>query len=188
MTKIEKLIAEHCPDGVEYLPLGELLNYSQPGKYIVHSTEYDDAYETPVLTAGQTFILGYTDEKDNHYPATKENPIVIFDDFTTATKWVDFEFKVKSSAMKILTPKSPDVATIRYVYLAMQNIKYVPTEHTRQWIETYSKFEIPVPPIPVQEEVVRMLDGMVGLVDALEGEIAARRQQYEYYREKLLSF
>lgn len=186
MNKLEKLIAKLCPNGVEYKPLGDLLDYEQPTKYIVHSTEYNDSYATPVLTAGQTFILGYTDETDGHYLASKEQPAIIFDDFTTATQWVDFEFKVKSSAMKILTLTNPALANIRYVYFAIKGIKFVPGEHSRHWIEKYSKFEIPIPPLPVQEEIVRMLDEMTGLIDELEQELAARKQQYEWYRDQLL--
>ena len=95
MSKIEQLIKKFCPNGVERVPLETLLDYEQPGKYIVRSTEYDDTFPTPVLTAGQTFILGYTDEEDGIYEASKNAPVIIFDDFTTANKWVDFRFKVK---------------------------------------------------------------------------------------------
>lgn len=85
--------------------MGELLDYTQPTKYIVSSTEYSDEYDIPVLTAGQTFVLGYTNEHENICNASQSNAVIIFDDFTTAIKWVDFPFKVKSSAMKILTAK-----------------------------------------------------------------------------------
>ncbi len=104
-SKIEKLIVELCPQGVELKELGEVLDYEQPTKYIVKSTDYEDGHKTPVLTAGQSFILGYTKETDGIYKASKENPTIIFDDFTTSFHWVDFEFKVKSSAMKMLRPK-----------------------------------------------------------------------------------
>ncbi len=106
MNDLEKLIQELCPQGVSYVEIGTSVNYEQPTKYIVNSTKYDDTYKTPVLTAGQTFVLGYTDETQGIYPASKENPVIIFDDFTGAFKWVDFPFKVKSSAMKILTANS----------------------------------------------------------------------------------
>lgn len=78
------------------------MNYEQPTKYIVSNTDYSDEYQTPVLTAGQTFVLGYTNETEDIYEASKEKPVII-DDFTGAIKWVDFPFKVKSSAMKMLT-------------------------------------------------------------------------------------
>ncbi len=105
MHKIERLLQTLAPKGVEFRKLGEVLEYNQPNKYCVTSKEFDKSYPTSVLTAGKTFILGYTNEKDNIYQASKSSPVIIFDDFTTATQWVDFPFKVKSSAMKILLPK-----------------------------------------------------------------------------------
>ena len=82
--------------------LGDILEYEQPGPYIVKNTDYNDNFDIPVLTPGKTFILGYTDEKDGIYKANKDSKVIIFDDFTTASRLVDFDFKVKSSAMKIL--------------------------------------------------------------------------------------
>lgn len=180
MSKLDELINKLCPDGVKYEQLGKVLDYQQPSKYIVHSTKYDNEFETPVLTAGQTFILGYTNEKDGIYEATKENPVIIFDDFTTANKWVDFRFKVKSSAMKLLTSKDNNKYNIRYLFHVLQTIKYTPVDHSRQWIEKYSKFRIPVPPMEVQSEIVRILDNFT--------ELTARKKQYEYYRDELLTF
>ena len=71
MTKLDRMITELSPDGVEFVKLGYIINYEQPTKYIVKSTDYDDSYVTPVLTAGQSFILGYTDETDCVYPASE---------------------------------------------------------------------------------------------------------------------
>ena len=184
MSKLQELIRELCPDGVDYKKLGELLDYEQPTKYIVKSTEYDTSYDTPVLTAGQTFILGYTNEKFGIYKASQENPTIIFDDFTTSFHWVDFEFKIKSSAMKMLRPKDTFDGSFKYVYYAMKCIKYEAVDHTRHWISKYSQFEIPVPPLEVQEEIVRILDHFTNLA----AELQARKEQYEYYRNKLLTF
>ncbi len=187
MNTIKQLIEKYCPDGVEYKKLGEVLGYEQPSKYIVKSTDYDDSYSTPVLTAGQSFILGYTNETDGIYSASKSNPTIIFDDFTTSFHWVDFDFKVKSSAMKMLRPISTDI-DFRYVYFAMFCIKFEPQDHARHWISKYSLFEIPVPPIPVQREIVRILDNFTSLEAELEAELEARKKQYEYYRDQLLTF
>ena len=187
MSKLQDLIDSLCPNGVEFKPLGDLLDYEQPTKYIVRSTEYDDSYKTPVLTAGQSFILGYTDEEDGIYQASKESPVIIFDDFTTSFHWVDFPFKVKSSAMKILYPKSIS-ANFKYVHYAMQCIGFVPGEHTRYWISKYSRFLIPIPPLPVQEEIVRILDCFSSYAAELQAELQARKEQYEYYRNLLLTF
>ncbi len=188
MSKVDELIQELCPDGVERVALGELLSYEQPGKYAVKSTEYRDEYETPVLTAGQSFILGYTNEEDGIYPASLENPVVIFDDFTTSFKWVNFPFKVKSSAMKLLTARSGKRHDLRFVYYAMQTINYQPVEHARQWIGIYSKFQIPLPPLEVQEEIVRILDQFVELDRELEEEIAGREKQFATALESMSDF
>ena len=182
---IDRLVAELCPDGVEYRPLGELLGYEQPTKYLVSSKDYDDSYPTPVLTAGKTFILGYTNETEGIYPASKEEPVIIFDDFTTAFKWVEFPFKAKSSAMKMLTLKSGNNSLFKYVYYAMQCIVYNSSDHARQWISKYSNIEVPVPPLEIQEAIVEILDKFTNLEAELEAELEARTLQYEYYRGSL---
>ncbi len=187
MTKLETLIRKLCSDGVVFVKLGDVLGYEQPTKYIVKCKEYQDR-GLPVLTAGQTFILGYTDEQDGIFEASKENPVVIFDDFTTSFHWVDFNFKVKSSAMKMLRVQSKKEVSFRFVYYAMKCIKYQTLEHSRQWISKYSQIEIPLPPIEVQTEIVRILDKFTELEAELEAELDCRKRQYEYYRDKLLSF
>lgn len=178
-SHIEQLIQNLCPNGVKYMPLGEVLDYEQPTKYIVKSTEYDEAYKTPVLTAGQGFILGYTNETDGIYKASKANPTIIFDDFTTSYHWVDFDFKVKSSAMKMLRPRKDLDISFRYVYYAMLGIDYSPSEHSRQWISKYALFTIPLPPLPIQEEIVRTLDAFANLIENIDTEIKERKRQLD---------
>lgn len=184
MSRLEELIQQYCPDGVEWKTLGDYLSYEQPALYLVASTKYDDNYPTPVLTAGQSFILGYTNEENGIFQASKDAPVIIFDDFTTSFHWVEFPFKVKSSAMKMLRPTDEKKALFRYLYYCMKNILYTPGDHTRQWIGTYSQFEIPVPPLPVQEEIVRILDTFT----ELQAELQKRKQQYNYYLDNLLNF
>ena len=171
---------------LEWKKLESLLDYEQPSKYIVKSTNYDDSYSTPVLTAGQTFILGYTDETEGVYHADKEHPVLIFDDFMTSFHWVDFDFKVKSSALKILKPKK-DV-DLRLVYFLMKEIKYEPKEHSRHWISVYSQFEIPIPSLAEQKRIVGILDTFTESIENLTMQLNERQKQYEYYREKLLTF
>lgn len=188
MNKIERLIKELCPNGVEWEEIGKIIDYEQPTKYLVSSKEYNDNYELPVLTAGQTFILGYTNETEGIYQASKENPVIIFDDFTTSKKWVDFNFKVKSTAMKILKVKSGvSNILIRYVWHYLGTITYSTDQHGRQWISTYSKFKIPIPPLEIQEEIVKILDKFTDYVTELTTELTLRQKQYNYYRDKLLS-
>ena len=175
---------------IKWMKLEDTLDYIQPSKYIVSSKDYREE-GIPVLTAGQSFILGYTNEKEGIYISDDDNPVIIFDDFTTSFHWVNFQFKVKSSAMKILRPKRDDVS-FRYIYYAMKGIKYDISEHSRQWISKFSQIKIPIPSLEEQIRIASILDYFgslsVNLRDYLPAEMEARRQQYEYYREKLLTF
>lgn len=187
MGKIDELIKQFCPDGVQKVPLGDVLDYEQPSKYIVKSTEYDNSYNIPVLTAGKGFLLGYTNEQAGVYAASEENPTIIFDDFVTSFHWVDFPFKVKSSAMKMLTCKNKG-NSFRFIYYAMCEIGFVAKEHSRHWISVYSKIEIPLPPLAVQKKIVEILDTFTGMTDNLQKELEQRQKQFEYYRNQLLVF
>ena len=128
----------------EQRKLGEIFKYEQPQAYIVESTEYDDKNDVPVLTAGQSFILGYTDEQFGIKEASEKNPVIIFDDFTTSLHYVDFPFKVKSSAMKLLTLNNQN-DNIHCAYNVLQRIGYVPVSHERHWISTFAKFDVLLP-------------------------------------------
>lgn len=148
------------PKGWKRIPLYELLDYERPDKYIVSSEEYSDNYKIPVLTAGKTFILGYTNEDDGIY---KDVPVIIFDDFTTESKYVNFNFKVKSSAMKIL--KTENKTTLKYLYYLMQTIPFDHESHKRYWISEYSKLKIDIPEkIEEQQEIVQVLDTMSDII------------------------
>ena len=187
MNKIEEMLKN---EKVEWRKLGELIDYEQPTKYIVNETDYSNEYEIPVLTAGQTFILGYTNEKENTYKASNEFPVIIFDDFTTSNHWVDFEFKIKSSAMKILKPKN-SLITFRYCYYFIKTLNIDITDHKRMWISKISNIEIPIPSIKTQEKIVKILDSyteyITELQEKLKIELQARNKQYNYYRDMLLS-
>lgn len=135
------------------MTLADVFEYIQPSKYIVKNTEYNDDFKIPVLTAGKTFILGYTNETDGIYT---DVPVVIFDDFTTDMQYVDFDFKVKSSAMKILKIKKE--YDILFMFYTMRTLNYKVGAHERQWISKYSKLEIDVPPLYAQKQMARIFD------------------------------
>nr|WP_274595196.1 restriction endonuclease subunit S [Enterococcus faecium] len=157
------------------------------------STNYSDNFDTPVLTAGKTFILGYTDEISGIYSASK-SPVIIFDDFTTANKWVDFDFKAKSSAMKMITSKNESKVLLKYIYYWINTLPndLIVGDHKRQWISNYSNKLIPIPPLGEQTRIVSILDKFEALTSSItEGlprEIELRQKQYEYYRNMLFSF
>lgn len=188
-SKAKKLIEMIQTAPVEWKPLGEVADYEQPTKYLVASKNYDDKFDTPVLTAGKTFILGYTDETEGIYKAS-ESPVIIFDDFTTANKWVDFDFKVKSSAMKIITSKNEQDVLLKYVYYWLNTLPNSLTDgdHKRQWISNFSNKEIPIPSLETQKKIVKILDKFTELEATLEAELALRKRQYRYYRDFLLDF
>ena len=150
------------PEEWEYKQLDEVLDYEQPQKYIVESTEYSDDYTTPVLTAGKSFIIGHTNERSGIYTNV---PVIIFDDFTTDSKFVDFPFKVKSSAMKILHPKG-DI-NLKYLAYFMSITRLVGTTYKRYWISEYSKIKIPVPPKEEQDKIVFLIEKFYSLMDSI---------------------
>ena len=148
--------------------LGEVLDYEQPTKYLVSSTDYSNEFSTPVLTAGKTFLLGYTDETSGIF--NKNLPKIIFDDFTTAFQFVDFPFKAKSSAMKMLIPRDSSV-NMHYVFSAMLQIKYTPGDHKRHWISEFQEFEIPYPSVAEQKKIVQFLTNLDSNIENLNQQI-----------------
>ena len=120
----------------EKMTFDNLLDYERPEKYIVESTNYESS-GTPVLTANKAFILGYSSETFGIY---KNVPVILFDDFTTDKKFVDFPFKVKSSAIKILKPKGQN--NLKFIFEIMNNTKFTFTEHKRYYISTYKNIAI----------------------------------------------
>ena len=105
--------------------VGDVLDYEQPQSYIVENTEYTNE-GTPVLTANKAFVLGYTLETDGIYD---KGDCIIFDDFTLDCKYVDFPFKVKSSAIKILTAKNKEL--LRYTFEFLKYLDLSTEEHKR---------------------------------------------------------
>ncbi len=159
----------------EYKELGLLLDYEQPTKYIVSSTNYDNSFPIPVLTAGKTFILGYTNEEHGIFSAESQN-VIIFDDFTTAYKFVNFNFKVKSSAMKILKT-DPRKNNIFYLYSTFSTLFLsLGDEHKRRWISEYSKLEVPVPCLKEQTKIANFLSAIDQKIEVVGQQIEQAKQ------------
>lgn len=189
---------ERLLDGtaVEWVPLGEVTSYEQPTAYLVKSAIYHDSFPTPVLTAGKTFILGYTNENDGIYPASRY-PVIIFDDFTTANKWVDFDFKAKSSAMKMIASSDGKRFSLKYVYYWLNTLpnEAAESDHKRHWISDFCSKQIPIPcpeepqkSLAIQAKIVQILDTFTALKEELTQELVARKTQYKHYLNQLLGF
>ena len=154
------------PRNWAWCQLDDILDYEQPTDYIVQTTNYSDLYKTPVLTAGKSFIIGYTNESKGIF---RKSPVIIFDDFTTESKYVNFEFKVKSSAMKIL--KANKLVNLRYVFYHMSITKLIGESHKRYWISEYSKLHIPIPPYNEQNRIVQTIESIFRQLDSIATEL-----------------
>lgn len=165
------------------IELKHVLQYEQPSKYIVFNTDYVNS-GIPVLTAGKSFILGYTNENTGIYNKGK---CILFDDFTTDIKKVDFKFKVKSSAVKMLTPVN-DNYDLDFLYYAMSNINYVPVTHNRHWISIYSKFEIFIPnTLEEQKKISSILINADNEIEALKEKLSKYQKIKDGMMEDLLT-
>lgn len=162
--------------------LGELLPFEQPTAYIVKSTDYSDAYATPVLTAGKSFILGKTNETDGVFD---QLPVIIFDDFTTATQFVNFRFKVKSSAMKILHINT-DLVIPKYIFYRLQIIQFDHSTHKRYWIQSYSKIKVLIPPLDEQSRIVAHIEELFSELDKAADTLKTTKEQLAVYRQAVL--
>lgn len=140
--------------------LGEVLSYIQPTPYIVDSTVYDSA-GIPVLTAGKTFVLGYTDEADGIFTNL---PTIIFDDFTTESRYINFPFKVKSSAIKMLTLKD-DNNDLYFLYSLMSTIDFTVGAHKRYWISEFQNLIVSIPSLPEQRKIASCLSSLDTLLE-----------------------
>ena len=157
---------ENLPDGWTFCKLEDIIDYEQPQVYIVQSTDYKEQYKTPVLTAGKSFIIGYTNEE---FGICSNLPVIIFDDFTTDSRYVDFPFKVKSSAMKILHVRKG--INIQYVCQFMSVTKLIGDTHKRYWISEYSKLTIPIPPRAEQERIIDKINELFLILDSISTEL-----------------
>ncbi len=151
------------PEGWCVCRLEDIVDFEQPQKYIVSSTDYSNDYDIPVLTAGKSFIIGYTDETFGVYNTL---PVIIFDDFTTESKFVDFAFKVKSSAMKILTVKKPIIP--QFIHAFMRITHLIGDTHKRYWISEYSKLHIMLPPLEEQERIVQTVMSFESMLEDIK--------------------
>ena len=160
LVLVPKLRFPGFRDEWEWTALGECLDYQQPTDYLVSVINYSNSYFVPVLTAGKTFILGYTNE--THGVFSEGLPVIIFDDFTTATQFIDFPFKTKSSAMKILQARGG--ANIKFMYELMRMITYEVGAHERHWISKFAPMLVLVPQTEEQQKIADCLASIDELI------------------------
>lgn len=176
-TFLEKLL-----DGaeVEWKPLNKIVTtITAPVK--LKREMYCSTGSTPIIDQGEKFIAGYTNE---NFEAIPSNEYIIFGDHSEYIKYVNFSFIQGADGLKILKPKEDNA---KYIYYAFQNFYVKELNYKRHWSSAKETL-IPLPPPTVQTEIVRILDALTALTSELTSELILRQKQYEYYREKLLSF
>ncbi|MCA3394895.1 MAG: restriction endonuclease subunit S [Roseomonas sp.] len=165
----------------EMKPLSAGLDYLQPTPYLVSDTSYRPIYKTPVLTAGKTFILGYTNEE--HGIFRDGLPVIIFDDFTTASQFVDFPFKAKSSAMKILQAKNG--SNIKFMFEALQMLSFEVGAHERHWISVFAPMLVAVPKPCEQQKIAECLSSVDEAIAAQARKVDALKKHKKGLMQQL---
>ena len=158
--------------------IGEMLGYERPDKYIVKSTDYVENGDIPVLTANKSFVLGFTNEAKGIY---EDVPAIIFDDFTTDSKFATFPFKVKSSAIKILKKKINNI-DLKYLFERMQIIRFPLGGHKRYYISEYQHINLEVPKFEEQQTIAKVLCDMDTEIEALE----KKRNKYKAVKQGMM--
>lgn len=184
MSRIEELIEELCPDGVEYKELGEVCKFNRGTSITQKDTKIG---EVPVIAGGQkpSYYHNSHNRKGDTIAVSGSGAYAGFVTFWTIPVFLSDSFSVDPN-YEILIPK--------YVFYFLKSIQEkihntkkgsgVPHVHG----SSIYKFQIPIPPLPIQEEIVRILDKFTELEAELEAELESRRKQYEYYCNQLLAF
>ena len=160
---------------------GDVLCYEQPTKYLVLDMDYtDDCSMTPVLTANKAFILGYTKENFGIYA---KGPCIILDDFTLDCKYVDFCFKVKSSAIKILRAKTE--TNLRYIFEYIRFLELNTTEHKRHYIAEIEPMPILLPSKEEADRIARLFASLDERMEVARNELKILVSQKSYMLQKM---
>ena len=161
--------------------IGNILSFEQPQRYIVSSAEYsNDCTFTPVLTANKAFILGYTTETDGIY---SKGDCIIIDDFTLDCKYVSFPFKVKSSAIKILTAKNKFI--LRYTYEYLKSLELSTEEHKRHYIADVQPHSCVLPDENILKTIALVFENLACKLANEQSLVLILNKQKQYLLSKM---
>lgn len=185
MSRVEDLIQEYCPNGVEFQTLGNvLINFDSKRIPITKSNRHKGMYPYYGANGIQDYVDGYI--FDGTYLLVGEDGSVIKENGTPIINWASGKIWVNNHAHVLQSNSEKISLRFAYFYLQTVNISSFITGGTQPKLnqKNLNKIPFPIPPLPVQDEIVRILDSFT----QLEAELEARRKQYEYYRDSLLSF
>lgn len=210
MTKLEKLIEELCPNGVEYKTLGEIASDIYRGAGITRNQVTEDG--TPCVRYGEIYTtygiyfdkcVSHTDENLIQSKKYFEYGDILFaitgesvEDIAKSTAYVGNEKCLAGGDIVVLkhnqNPKYLSYVLSTTTARIQKSKGKVKSKVVHSSVPAIKEIRIPLPPLEVQAEIVRILDdystSVAALQQELEKELTARKKQYEYYRDKLLSF
>lgn len=180
MAKIDDLLQELCPDGVEWKELVDVVKtISPPIKLKVDSYLLSGLF--PIIDQSKDQIAGYTDDISNTLP---DGQYILYGDHTLAVKYYEGRFAQGADGLKILLSKSN---LPKYIYYCICAYNIQNNEYKRHWTQA-KQIKLPLPPLPIQHYIVEALDTFTDAISNLEEELALREKQFEFYKEQLLSF
>ena len=177
MSRLADLIAELCPDGVKYKPLSECVVLPSIPRGLKRG-QYESSGTYPIVDQGRGQVAGYSSDETK---LVKDIPGIVFGDHTREIKYVDHFFVPGADGVKWI--RAVDDVDIRYLFHSLSSLAIPSRGYNRHW-NVVREMSIPVPPLEVQREIVRILDQFT----ELEAELEARQAQYEHYRTHLLSY
>jgi len=181
MSRLADLIAQLCPDGVKYKPLSECVVLPSIPRGLKRG-QYESSGTYPIVDQGRGQVAGYSSDETK---LVKDIPGIVFGDHTREIKYVDHFFVPGADGVKWI--RAVDDVDIRYLFHSLSSLAIPSRGYNRHW-NVVRDMSIPVPPLEVQREIVRILDQFTTLEAELEAELEARRAQYEHYRTQLLSY
>lgn len=185
MSKLQELINRLCPNGVEFKTVKESVGLNRGTR--LTKSQLDDDAEYEVYHGSKDTPLG----RFNQFNAPKGTTIVVNTGGIGGVKYLDHDFWCSDGSFWLgqvdyIHPKFLYyyLSGFEGYFLSKKRIGGVPTIDR----EVVENFPIPIPPLEVQEEIVKILDRFADYSAELQAELQARKEQYEYYRNLLLTF
>lgn len=186
MSRLDDLIQEYCPDGVEYKPLEQCcVILDKKRKPITKGARVAGDYPYYGANGIQDYVSDYI--FDGSFVLVGEDGSVLTENGTPVVNWAEGKIWVNNHAHIIA---EQDGIMLRYLYHYLQTVNISSLIHgniPKLTGKDFKAIKVPLPALPVQREIVRILDEFTLLSAELAAELAARKKQYEYYRDYLMT-